>query len=91
MAANEVVENLEQVKEVATLAGLKGAVDEEKKHFQMLFALPGDRRQMVLVRDSSAKGRKVVVETDLSIEGTVTVKGSAVLLEMPDGLIPPAT
>ena len=58
--ADEVLENLERVKEVATLAGLKGEVDEKKKHFQMWFMLPGDRRQGVFVRDSSAKGRKVV-------------------------------
>jgi len=30
------------------------------------------------------KGRKVVVKTDLSVDGTVTAKGSAVLVEIPD-------
>lgn len=60
MAADEVLQSLKRVKEVATLAGLKGDVDEEKQHFQMWFSLPGDRRQGVFVRDSSAKGRKVV-------------------------------
>ncbi len=60
MAANEGLETLERVKEVATLAGLKGAINEEKQHFQMWFILPGDRRQGVFVRDSSAKDRKVV-------------------------------
>ena len=60
MAADETLENLERVKEVATLAGLKGEIDEEKKQFRMRFILPGDRRQGVFVRDSSAKKRKVV-------------------------------
>lgn len=60
MAADESMENLRRVKEVANLAGLKGRVDEERKQFQMSFGLPGDRSQIVLVRDSSAKGRKVV-------------------------------
>ena len=30
------------------------------------------------------KGRKVIVETDLSADGTVTAKGSAVLVEIPE-------
>lgn len=60
MAANEVLENLQRVEEVAALADLKGEIDEAREHFQMGFTLPGDRRQVVLVRDSSAKGRKVV-------------------------------
>ena len=33
------------------------------------------------------KGRKVVVETDLSVDGAVTAKGSAVLIEMSDDLV----
>ena len=60
MAADETLHNLERVKEVATLAGLKGHLDEERKQFQMSFGLPGGRSQIVLVRDSSVKGRKVV-------------------------------
>jgi hypothetical protein len=60
MVANEALQNMERVKEVATLAGLKGQLDEEQAQFQMRFMLPGDRKQGVFVRDSSAKGRKVV-------------------------------
>jgi hypothetical protein len=60
MAADETLERLARVKEVATLAGLKGEVDEERKRFQMLFVLPGERNQGVFVRDRSAKGRQVV-------------------------------
>ena len=60
MPASEALEHLQRVKEVATLAGLKGEVDEKRRRFQMRFLLPGDRKQGVFVRDSSAKGRKVV-------------------------------
>ena len=60
MSADETLERLKRVKEVATLAGLKGEVDERRMHFQMRFLLPGDRRQGVFVRDSSAGGREVV-------------------------------
>ncbi len=60
MATSEALENMHRVKEVATLAGLKGEVDEEQAQFQMRFLLPGDRQQGVFVRDSSAKGRRVV-------------------------------
>ena len=60
MSDEETLKRLERVKEVAALAGLKGDVDEERKQFQLLFALPGERRQLVYVRDSSAKEREVV-------------------------------
>ncbi len=60
MAADETLQNLERVQQVATQAGLKGRIDEERKQFQMLFGLPGDRSQIVLVRDSSAQDRNVV-------------------------------
>lgn len=60
MSTDETLENLERVAQVASEAGLKGEIDQEKKSFQMLFGLPGDRSQAVFVRDSSAKGRKVV-------------------------------
>ena len=60
MSADETLKRLERVKEVATLAGLKGEVNEERMQFRMRFLLPGDRRQGVFVRDSSAKGREVV-------------------------------
>lgn len=58
--SDETLERLARVKEIATQAGLKGEVDEERRLFQMRFLLPGDRRQGVSVRDSSAKGRQVV-------------------------------
>jgi hypothetical protein len=60
MATDETLQNLERVRQVATQAGLKGRIDDERKQFQMLFGLPGGRSQIVLARDSSAKGRKVV-------------------------------
>lgn len=58
--AEAMLQNLERVKQVAEAAGIKGRIDEEMMQFQMLLGLPGDRSQIVLVRDSSAKERRVV-------------------------------
>lgn len=60
MSADETLERLARVKEIASQAGLKGEVNEERRLFEMRFLLPGDRRQGVAVRDSSAQGRQVV-------------------------------
>ena len=60
MSVDETLERLARVKEVANQAGLKGEIDEERKRFQMRFELPGERRQGVFVRDSTARGRQVV-------------------------------
>ena len=60
MSADETLERLARVKQIATQAGLKGEVDEERRLFEMRFLLPGDRRQGVAVRDSSAQSRQVV-------------------------------
>lgn len=50
------------------------------------YVLPTPLSLMVLHgRLVEMKGRKVVVETDLSVGGTVTAKGSAVLVEIPEG------
>lgn len=50
------------------------------------YVLPTPLSLMVLHgRLVEMKGRKVVVETDLSVEGTVTAKGWAVLVEIPEG------
>ena len=49
------------------------------------YLLPTPLSSMVLSgRLVEIKGRKVVVETDLSVDGTVTAKGSAVLVEIPE-------
>jgi acyl-coenzyme A thioesterase PaaI-like protein len=58
-------------------------------HLEVDYLLPTPLKEFHLEgRLIEIKGRKVVVETDLSVDGTVTAKGSAVLLEMPDGLVP---
>lgn len=50
------------------------------------YLLPTPLAAMVLHgRLVEIKGRKVMVETDLSVDGTVTAKGSAVLVEIPEG------
>jgi acyl-coenzyme A thioesterase PaaI-like protein len=49
------------------------------------YLLPTPLSRMVLNgRLVEIKGRKVVVQTDLSVDGTVTARGAAVLVEMPD-------
>ena len=51
------------------------------------YLLPTPLAAMVLHgRLVEIKGRKVMVETDLSVAGTVTAKGLAVLVEIPEGL-----
>jgi acyl-coenzyme A thioesterase PaaI-like protein len=50
------------------------------------YLLPTPLATMVLHgRLVEITGRKVVVDTDLSVGGTVTAKGSAVLVEIPEG------
>ena len=50
------------------------------------YVLPTPLAAMVLHgRLVEIKGRKVIVETDLSVDGTVTAKGLAVLVEIPEG------
>lgn len=60
MPADDALDRMERVKEVATLAGLKGDVDRERKMFHMSFLLPEKRTQRVFVRDTSTEKRKVV-------------------------------
>jgi acyl-coenzyme A thioesterase PaaI-like protein len=52
------------------------------------YVLPTPLAGFLLVgRLVEIKGRKVVVETELSVDGTVTATGSAVLVEIPEHLI----
>jgi acyl-coenzyme A thioesterase PaaI-like protein len=49
------------------------------------YLLPTPLSAMVLRgRLAKIKGRKVIVETDLSVDGNVTAMGSAVLVEIPE-------
>ncbi len=49
------------------------------------YLLPTPLAAMVLSgRLVEIKGRKVIVETDLSVDGIVTARGSAVLVEIPE-------
>ncbi len=50
MTIEEKLEILKQIGNVAALAGLKGGVDDEGKHFMMGFNLDEGRRQSVYVR-----------------------------------------
>lgn len=54
-------------------------------HLEVDYVLPTPLAPMVLAgRLVEIKGRKVIVVTDLSVGGTVTAKGSAVLVEIPE-------
>lgn len=56
-------------------------------HLEVDYLRPTPLREFHLVgRLVEVKGRKVVVETDLSVDGTVTARGSAVLVEAPEDL-----
>lgn len=56
------------------------------------YLLPTPLERFHLVgRLVEVKGRKVVVGTELSVGGTVTAKGSAVLIEIPETLAPSVT
>ena len=58
-------------------------------HLEVDYLLPTPLERFRLVgRKVEVKGRKVVVATELSVGGTVTAKGSAVLVEIPDALVP---
>jgi hypothetical protein len=53
MGIKHSLEVLERVNEVATLAGLKGKIEDDKLRFTMGFDLGEGRGQMVYVRDAS--------------------------------------
>ncbi|GAB4519605.1 MAG: hypothetical protein Tsb0020_38190 [Haliangiales bacterium] len=57
MSMRQTLEILEHVSEIATLAGLKGGVDEQSLQFVMGFELDDQRSQVVYVRNSSAGER----------------------------------
>lgn len=61
MGIRQSLENLERVSEVATLAGIKGKIDEDRLHFGMGFQLDQGRSQTVYVRDSSREGASKIV------------------------------
>lgn len=59
-------------------------------HLEVDFLLPTPLSEFHLVgRLVEIKGRKVVVETELSVDGTITATGSAVLVEIPEHLFDP--
>jgi hypothetical protein len=53
MGTREKLQVLERVGEIATLAGMKGQIDDENMRFVMGFGLGEGRSQMVYVKDSS--------------------------------------
>ncbi len=61
MRVREALETLERVGEVATLAGIKGGIDEERMHFVMSFGLEGGRSQQVYVRTTAKSAEHKVV------------------------------
>ncbi len=56
-------------------------------HLEVDYLAPTPLAPMVLSGSLvEIKGRKVVVDTELRVDGTVTARGHAVLIEMPEGL-----
>jgi acyl-coenzyme A thioesterase PaaI-like protein len=56
-------------------------------HLEVDYLAPTPLAPMQLTgTEIEIKGRKVTVDTDLSVEGVVTARGHAILVEMPDGL-----
>ncbi len=53
MGVRQTLEVLERVSEVATLAGLKGKIDEDRLRYGMAFDLGEGRGQAVYIRDST--------------------------------------
>lgn len=66
MSIRQSLSNLERVSEVATLAGLKGRVIEDRMHYQMQFELERGRSQGVFVRDSSKEDQQKPIITIFS-------------------------
>ncbi|MEA3511138.1 MAG: PaaI family thioesterase, partial [Actinomycetota bacterium] len=59
-------------------------------HLEVDYLLPTPLAEFHLVgRLVEIKGRKVTVETELSVDGAVTAKGSAILVEIPEHLFDP--
>jgi len=62
MSLRENLDVLTRVAEVATLAGIKGHIDEDAMHFQAGFSLNGNRSQTVYIRPTgkTPAGKSVV-------------------------------
>lgn len=66
MGIRQSLANLERVSEVATLAGIKGQLIEDRVEYHMQFGLDQGRHQRVVVRDSSKDDAKKSVVTIFS-------------------------
>lgn len=60
MASQDTLKRLERVREVASLAGLKCRIDEERGQVEMGFRLDQQRSQLVYIRDTSNDKRQAV-------------------------------
>ena len=61
MSLKEKLEVLERIAEIATLAGLKGEIDEENLRFITGYEFEDSRRQMVFVRDTTRNPEQRIV------------------------------
>lgn len=74
------------MKERDMTVGVDEALRFVTAHLEVDYLAPTPLARLRLVGTAAEiKGRKVVVDTDLSVEGQVTAKGHAVLVEMPEG------
>ena len=66
MSIEQRLETLKQVAQVAAVAGLKGRIDDDGRHFEMGFSLNDGRTQKVFVRVSGQSQDGAVVVTMFS-------------------------
>lgn len=66
MGIRQSLANMERVSEVATLAGIKGQLIEDRVEYHIQFGLDQGRSQRVFVRDSSREESKNTVVTIFS-------------------------
>jgi len=66
MSLRETLELLEKVSEIATLAGIRGKIEEELLSFVASFAMPDNRSQVVFVRAGLATVKDSHVVTFMS-------------------------
>jgi acyl-coenzyme A thioesterase PaaI-like protein len=68
------------------IVGVDEALRFVTAHLEVDYLAPTPLAQMRLIGTApEIKGRKVIVDTELSVSGQVTAKGHAVLVEMPEG------
>jgi hypothetical protein len=66
MSLREALDVLQKISEIATLAGFKCRVDEDRMHVEMGIGLPGDRSQVIYIRPTAKSMDEAVIVTVFS-------------------------